>query len=67
MNGIKISLLTTENENVGDDFIRQGIINILGMSRRAYELYLINKHDDQSFAMPVESKNHIKGNKYDND
>jgi len=66
MNRIKISLLTTENENVGDDFIRQGIINILGMSRRQYDLYIINKHDDQSFTMPAGSKNHIKGNKYDN-
>lgn len=41
---MKISLITTLNHNVGDDFVREGILYLLKQSVGKYDLALIHKH-----------------------
>lgn len=45
---MKFALFTSLNTNVGDDFIREGILNLLKRVGTNFKYTLINKHDPKS-------------------
>lgn len=41
---MKVGIITTIDTNIGDDFIREGLLHVLSRMRKGYSLVLINKH-----------------------
>lgn len=56
---MKLCLFTSLNTNVGDDFIREGILNLLKKADISFEYTTINKHDPESL-FDFEGKNKVK-------
>ena len=56
---MKLCLFTSLNTNVGDDFIREGILNLLKKADISFEYTIINKHDPESL-FDFEGKNKVK-------
>lgn len=61
---LQISLLSTHRVNVGDEFIREGVLAILDRSELPYTPLTINKHDQSSLYRPIADDTYRVQNKY---
>jgi hypothetical protein len=49
----RVTFMTTVGRNVGDEFIREGIISLLGDAIGPFDSYYVNKHDLTSLSTPL--------------
>jgi len=61
---LRIGFFTTLGVNVGDEFIREGIRQILDRTGVPYEPYYVNKHDPASLHQPAEDEVRRLGHKF---
>ena len=61
---LKVGFLTTLGQNVGDEFIREGIRAALDATGVPYTPLYVNKHDPESLHIPAEDEVVLAGDKY---
>lgn len=61
---MRIGFMTTINQNVGDDFIREGIRNILESMKISYTPLYVNKHNKKSLWESYEDESEVVSDKY---